>query len=110
VERELQLFVAALAQVVTASPAAQPADKVGVTVPHPCTTQATVNNEIIVCARRVDGLGPYRIKQLPPNAGSVVPRAEVTLADGVVAGVDTERADVGGFPSNRLMAGIKIKF
>ncbi len=110
VERELPLFVAALAQLVTASPVSEPADKIDVTVLRPCKTQETVSNEIVVCARRADGLGPYRIKQLPPNAGSGVPRAEVTLAHGVVASADTERADVGGFPSNRLMVGIKIKF
>jgi hypothetical protein len=34
----------------------------------------------------------------------------VTLASGVAVTADTERADVGGFASNRLMAGLKIKF
>jgi hypothetical protein len=110
VERELQLFVAALAQVVTASLASEPAGKIDATVPRPCKTQEAVSNEIVVCARRGDGLGPHRIKQMPPDAGLAVPKAEVTLPHGVVASADTERADVGGFPSNRFMVGIKIKF
>jgi hypothetical protein len=86
------------------------ADKIDLTAPQPCGTKKVASNEIVVCAHRGDGSGPYRLKQLPPNARAVIPRAAVTLANGVVASADAQRGDVGGFPSNRLMVGVKIKF
>lgn len=111
VERELQLFALALAQIAGSAPAVSTIpDKIDVTVPQSCDTQNAATSEIVVCAPRADGLGPYRLKQSPDTSRSAIPRAEVTLANGVAVTADMERADVGGFASNRLMAGLKIKF
>jgi hypothetical protein len=89
--------------------ASVPQQSVDVTVRQTCETQASNEREILVCAHRSGALGPYRIKELPARQSSI-PRAEVQLADGVSASADATRADVGSFPSNRLMLGLKIKF
>lgn len=99
------LLIAALAQAVTS---ATP-EKIDLTIPQPCRAQKSSDDEILVCARRDGELSPYRIGQ-PPSRQSDVPKAELQLADGVRIGAETEKADVGGFPSNRLMARLKIRF
>lgn len=86
-----------------------PPDAIDRTVQRPCETQEQAKSEIVVCGRRSGDLGPYRIKELPPRQ-SGIPKAAVQLADGVSASADASQADVGGFPSNRLMVGLKIKF
>jgi hypothetical protein len=101
----LSLLLAALAQAV----ASVPPEKIDLTIRQPCEAQKSNESEIVVCAHRSGDLGPYRIKQLPPRQSSI-PRAEMQLADGVSASANAEKADVGGFPSNRLMVGLKIKF
>ena len=61
---------------------------------------------IIVCGSRKND--KYRLKPLAtddPRFG----RAETSFA-GAKVGVETEQATVGGFPSNRVMARLKIKF
>jgi len=86
-----------------------PSDKMDPAVPQHCQPQSSASDEIVVCARRGDGSSPYRIKQLPPPA-SAIPKAQAQLAPGVSASVETEGQDVGGFPSNRVMVRLKIKF
>jgi len=94
-----------LAQAVTSAPP----KKIDLTIPQPCRAQKPSDDEIVVCARRDGELSPYRIGQ-PPSRRSDVPKAELQLADGVAASAETESADVGGFPSNRVMVRLKIKF
>ena len=72
--------------------------------------EPAANNEIVVCGEPDD---PMRYRYDPnleagPNDG--MPKAEIELAEGVNAAAETEQADVGGFPSNRIMTRIKIKF
>ena len=58
-----------------------------------------------------NGVSPYRLQEPEEVAeGSALPDAEVKIADGVTADAATEQTDVGGFPSNRIMLGLKIKF
>ena len=86
-----------------------PSEKVDLIVAQRCKAPTATSDEIVVCARRGDGLSPYRIKQAPP-ARSEIPKAEVQLGDGLSASAETQSYDVGGFPSNRLMMRLKIKF
>jgi hypothetical protein len=99
------LFAAAI-QAVSASPP----DRVDLTIPQPCADKRKENGEVVVCANR-KGVSPYRLQEpaAPPEKGAL-PKAEVEVAEGVTAGVATEQADVGGFPSNRVKVGVKIKF
>lgn len=98
------LFVA-LAQAVTSTPP----ETIDLTPPQPCETQKSNDDEIVVCARRGDGFSPYRLNQPIPRR-SEPPKAELQLADGLKVAAETENADVGGFPSNRVMVRFKIKF
>jgi len=101
----LYFLLAAVAQAVASvSP-----EKIDLTVRQPCEIPKSNENEVVVCARRSGDLSPYRIKQLPARQSNI-PKAETQLADGVRASAEAEKADVGGFPSNRLMIGLKIKF
>jgi hypothetical protein len=102
---KLSLLLAAVVQAV----ASVPSEKIDLTIRSPCETQKANEREIVVCAHRSGDLGPYRIKQLPPRQSSI-PKAEMQLADGVSANAEAEKAGVGGFPSNRLMVRLKIKF
>jgi hypothetical protein len=74
-----------------------------------CRARASPGDEIIVCAPRPDGRSPYRINQ-PAAADAGLPKAQMQIARGVRASAETERADVGGFPSNRLVVRLKFKF
>ena len=95
-----------LAQAVSASPP----ERVDLTLPQPCAEQRTAADEVVVCANR-DGESPYRLKEpAAPEEKPTLPKAEVQIAEGVIAGVGTEGADVGGFPSNRIMLKLKVKF
>lgn len=98
------LLLAALTQ--TISPV--PSENIDVTIPRSCEAKKTATDEILVCAKRTDR-SPYRITQPPPRQ-SRVPKAELQLADGVSASADIDGYDVGGFPSNRIMVRLKIKF
>ncbi len=104
-ECDLPLLFLLMSQAI--SPA--PPERISLTVPAPCEAERSVNDEIVVCVRRPDGVSPYRINQ---SAGPQpqVPKAEVQLANGVSASAETEQADVGGFPSNRVMVRLKFKF
>jgi hypothetical protein len=100
----MSLVIAVLAQAV-----ASPPETIDVAARQPCETQKSNEGEIVVCAHRSGELGPYRIKPISPRQ-SGIPKAEVRLADGVHASAESEQADVGGFPSNRFMVRLKIKF
>ena len=105
VEPSLSLLFAVIAQAV----ASVPPEKIDLTIRQPCKAQVTSGDEIVVCARRNDGISPYRINQPLPRQSNV-PKAELQLADGLSASAEAENADVGGFSSNRAMVRLKIKF
>lgn len=99
----LLLFL--LAQAVQASPPQQ----IELTVRQPCRAESGAGDEVVVCANR-NGESPYRLNQPAPPPPKSVPKAEVKLAEGVSADAGTEQVDVGGFPSNRAMIRLKVKF
>ena len=79
-------------------------------LPNPqCEAKQSASEEIVVCARRRDGSSAYRIKPMQAP-GSEIKQAEMRLGEAVTASAETERYDVGGFPSNRVMVRLKIKF
>ncbi|WP_294011198.1 hypothetical protein [Sphingomonas sp.] len=86
-----------------------PPEKIDLTIPQPCEARRSSNDEIIVCAPGQKGLSPYRIHQ-PAAEQPVIPKAQLQLAEGVSVAAETEQAVINGFPSNRLMVGLKIKF
>jgi len=67
--------------------------------------------DVVVCGRsRGD---EYRLKPLPDRyrpSAQAIPRAQVPLAGGFKGAAETEQADVGGFPSNRIMLRLKRPF
>jgi hypothetical protein len=101
------LVLLVLAQAVTASPP----ERVDLTIPQPCAAQRSgADGEVIICANR-NGESPYRLTEVPePVEGGALPKAEVKVAEGVSVGAETEKADVGGFDSNRAMVRLKVKF
>lgn len=99
------LFLLAVAQAMSASPP----ERVDLTVPQPCAARQQSTDEVVVCANR-NGESPYRLKQVSTVEEPGIPKAEVGIAEGVSAAANTEAVDVGGFPSNRIMLGLKIKF
>ena len=101
----MTVFLFALTQVASAvSP-----ERVDLTIPQPCAPQKADGDEIVVCANP-SGVSPYRINQPAPRPGTGVPKAEIQLANGASVGAETESVDVGGFPSNRAMLRLKLKF
>jgi hypothetical protein len=102
----MSLVLAAMIQAMSASPP----ERVDLTIPQPCAEKRADSGEVVVCANR-NAVSPYRLQE-PEEApeGSALPKAEVEIADGVTADAGTEQTDVGGFPSNRIMLGLKIKF
>ena len=80
--------------------------RIDLTVPPPCGAQQAAGDEIVVCAK---GSNAYRINQ-PAAPPSQLPKAQAQIAQGVEASADTEQADVGGFPSNRMVVRLKFKF
>jgi hypothetical protein len=85
-----------------------PTDKVDLTIHQPCQQQSVASDEVVVCAGS-GGQSPYRLEQQPGQRKND-PKAQLQVAEGVAAAVETESADVGGFPSNRAMVRLKIKF
>ena len=101
----MSVVIAALAQVI----ATAPPDTIDLTIPRPCESPPNAGEEIVVCGRRPDELGPYRLPPLPQR-DSYIPKAERAIGKGIAIAAETEQADVGGFPSNRVMVRFKIKF
>ena len=99
------LLAAALAQAMSGSPP----ERIDLLIPQPCEAERPAEGEVIVCAPAREGSSPYRIKQPPPEP-SEVPKAEVQLGKGTSVSAETEQVDVGGFPSNRAMVRLKVKF
>ena len=97
------LFPLMLAQVVTSAPP----ERIDLTVQQSC--RAANAGEVVVCANR-NGESPYRLKPPIQQAKEGLPKAAKQIADGVSIAGETEQADVGGFPSNRAMIRLKIKF
>jgi hypothetical protein len=97
------VFPLILAQVVSAAPP----ERIDLTIAQPC--HAVSAGEVVVCANR-NGESPYRLKQPVEQVKKGLPKAEKQIADGVGLAAETEAADVGGFPSNRAMIRLKIKF
>ncbi len=62
--------------------------------------------EIVVCAK------PPQDYRLGPEAplGPALPPASVKLSGNVAAKIHVEQQDVGGFPSNRVMLSVKLRF
>ena len=84
-----------------------PRETVDLTLSQPCR-EARTDAEVVVCAKRGDS--PYRLRDVPPAKRQALPEAQVTIAEGVTAGAETESAEVGGFQSNRMMVRFKLKF
>jgi hypothetical protein len=100
----MMVFTLILAQVVSAAPP----DRVDLAIPQPC--RAGSAGEVVVCANR-NGESPYRLRQPAESATKRgLPKAEKEIAEGVGLAAETEATDVGGFPSNRAMIRLKIKF
>ena len=100
----MSLLLVAMLQVATASPP----ERVDLTIAQPCAARAGAADEVVVCANR-DGRSPYRLEE-PVVATKAPPKAEVAIAEGVSAATETEAADVGGFPSERAMIRLKVRF
>lgn len=100
----MSLLLAAIAQAVTSAPP----ERIDLTVRRPCEAEQESADEIVVCGER-EIQASYRINQ-PQTQTAKRPKAEVQLAEGVDASVETEAANIGGAPSNRLMVRLKIKF
>ena len=97
--------------VATALQAAVPdaSGRIDILVPQPCNSQDPFSDEVVICAKR-EGESPYRLKQPVRRIENGLPKAQVNLADGVAAAVETEAANVGGFQSNRAMVRLKVRF
>ena len=104
IRRALVLFPFVIAQAISASPP----ERIDLTIPQPCRPEAASNDEVVVCANR-NGESPYRLQEQPPPEKGM-PKAELSLAEGVSVAGETEQADVGGVPSNRVMLRLKVKF
>jgi len=79
------------------------------TIPKPCASQGSSDDDVIVCGRRRDDPSRYRLPPLTPYE-STLPRAELQLGKGTIVSAETEQVDIGGTPSNRVMIRLKFKF
>ena len=98
------LFSFAVAQAISASPP----ERVDLTIPQPCNPAVAAKDEVVVCANK-NGESPYRLSE-PPPPKKKAPKAELSVSEGVSVAGETEQADVGGVPSNRVMLRLKVKF
>ena len=97
-------FAIAITQAISASPP----ERIDLTIPQYCRPEAASSDEVVVCANR-NGESPYRLQEIPPQTKEV-PKAELSVAEGVSVAGETEQSDVGGMPSNRVMLRLKVKF
>ncbi len=100
----MSLLLVAIAQAI----ASAPPETIDLTVRRPCDIERESQDEIVVCSER-ERQESFRLSQ--PGIKPVAPlKAEIQLTDGVALSAETESANIGGAPSNRLMARLKIKF
>ena len=91
----------------TAAPPAAPDERLLQPVPQKqCDGQSS---EIVVCAKDQD---QYRLHAVGPDIEptGTLPKAEWRLFGNATAGVGTQQRNVSGFPSNAIMATIKVPF
>lgn len=96
-------ILVAFAQAISSTPP----QVIDLTTHNTCSRKTA--DEIVVCGER-DRSARYRIKQSVLPAKEGIPAAQLKLGKGVNASAETEQADVGGFPSERVMIRLKIKF
>jgi hypothetical protein len=84
-------------------------ERIDLTIPQPCASPNASDGEVVVCANP-NGESPYRLNQPEQPARKAIPSAQAQVAKGVSVAAETERADIGGFASNRAMVRLKIKF
>ena len=101
----MPLLLAALAQAISGTPP----ERIDLLIPQPCAARTAASDEVVVCANRAGDPGPYRISQ-PPSAEAQMRKAEVQLAVGVTVAAEADQADILGFPSNRALLRLKLKF
>ncbi len=101
----LLLLSAVFAQAVDSAPP----EKIDLTARPTCETDVSQPGEIVVCAQPGSGISPYRLNT-PLAEQRQLPKAQMRLGSGSTVSAETERGDVGGFPSNRLMIRFKIEF
>lgn len=101
----MSLLLAVMMQAVSASPP----ERVDLTISQPCQPTKSADGEVVVCANR-NGDSPYRLRDAPPAQQQALPDGQVQIADGLTGSAETENVDVGGFPSERLMLRLKVKF
>ena len=65
-------------------------------------------DQIIVCASKANPSD--RVTDLGSADEPYLPKAELKLFGDVKASVENEAANIGGFPSNRMMVRVKIPF
>ena len=104
-EGPLPLLLAAMVQAVVSIPP----QRIDLTIARPCEARGSTKAEIVVCGRRGEGSGPYRIAPLPARH-SDIPKAEMQIAEGVKIAGETENVSVGGFPSGRFLLRLKFRF
>lgn len=98
-----------LSMLLAQSASSAPPETIDLTVRSACDAERASREEVVVCGRRGNLPSPYRLN-LPPAEQSEIPKAETQIADGVKLSAETEQEDISGFPSNRLMIRLKIKF
>jgi hypothetical protein len=81
-------------------------DRVALTADQACTTPAA-GSDVVVCGTRDSDR--YRIEP-EPSRSPTGRKAAIDLSERVRAAAETEKGEVGGRPSNRIMLRLKIKF
>jgi len=102
------LLILEVASVVMPGAAPTDAAKASLRQPVPPPTCEAKAGEIVVCGKVSKS---YRLPQVaaqPEVTGP--PKAEWKLPGGATAGINGSQRNVGGFPSNAVMATIKIPF
>jgi hypothetical protein len=102
-------FALLMLQAVAAATAPPPAPDERLLQPFPPKHCEGRSGEIVVCAKDQDA---YRLHATGPDIAptGTLPKAEWRLFGNATAGVGTQQRNVGGFPSNAVMATIKIPF
>lgn len=78
-------------------------------LPRDCPKARPGDTAIVVCGR---GQAEFRLRAVPERYATdpqALPKAAMKIGDNTVA-AETEQAEVGGFPSNRVMLRLKRPF